>query len=177
MIATGIDTGTALGKGCMVCVLSDDHATFHRCASKLKPLLPRLREILDRVAVAAMEEGPIGLENPMGRVGNARQLHGAYWLIADQLEGPDSPVYSIAPTSLKKFVTGNGGPKMDKAMIATACVRQWACLLDDGQDLDADEADALGLALMALCAAGGENPNGKGWTAYQVEAAGKAERL
>lgn len=183
-IAVGLDVGTALGKGTMMAVINlDGSVTFYRCASQEKRLLPRLREIRARVHDRLSDswfdnrpylDGVYAVECPIGKQGNARQVLGGFWFLVD-LVSIDEPVYSVAPASLKKFCADKGSA--DKAQVATAVTRQWGCLLPEGRDLDVDEADALGLALMALCAAGEPNPNGKPWTAYQLDAVKKLEAM
>jgi crossover junction endodeoxyribonuclease RuvC len=67
-------------------------------------------------------------------------------LIASKIEQRDTPV-EVAPTALKKFVTGKGNA--DKMAVALAVANRWGVEFKTN-----DEFDAYGLARMAGCAAG-----------------------
>lgn len=69
------------------------------------------------------------------------------WHLADRSEH----IYEVAPSTLKKFVTGKGNAKKEQ-MIAHV-YHQWGQLFSTS-----DEADAFGLYQMALCAAGRITP-------------------
>ena len=63
-------------------------------------------------------------------------------------------IYEVAPSTLKKFVTGKGNAK--KEHMLAHVYHQWGRLFDTS-----DEADAFGLYQMALCAAGRSTPTNK----------------
>jgi len=172
--AAGIDPGLALAKGTMVCTVGPEGVTFTRCTDSSDGLLHRLRAIRSEATAALGGDSlPVAIERPSGVRGYGQQLHGLYWMLLDAIYSPARPCFSVAPSTLKKFISDKGNA--DKAQIATAAVRHWGSLIP-GRDLDADQADALGLAMLAACAAGQPCPCGD-WTQYQLAAAQKAVRL
>lgn len=57
-------------------------------------------------------------------------------------------VFEVAPTSLKKFVTGKGNCA-DKSVVAAHCVQRWGVMLDSN-----DAYDGFSLYRLALCCGG-----------------------
>lgn len=60
-------------------------------------------------------------------------------------------IHEVAPSTLKKFVTGKGNA--DKIAVVTQCINRWRC----GFATD-DEYDAYGLARIAACISGMNPP-------------------
>ena len=81
-----------------------------------------------------------------------------------------SPVFIVAPTSLKKFATGKGTGA--KSTIGQAVERKWGDILPE-ELFTPDEADAFVLAKMAECI---DNPDGDEWTKSQIETIQKVEK-
>jgi len=76
------------------------------------------------------------------------QLSALNYMIRSMLITYDTPFVIVAPTSLKKFVTGNGGAKKDVMLIET--FKRWGVTL-----LDDNICDSFGLAQIGLALKGG----------------------
>lgn len=176
MIYLGIDTGLAKGKGTTVCIIRDGKASWERALPGTETsLLRKLERMAGEVYGYCHPDEPatVCVERPMGLSGNALPMMGLYWLICSRVAAHHL-TYSVVPSTLKKFITGNG--RADKSQIGIAAYRQWRALLNGTESLSEDQGDSLGLAMLAACRRGDECPAGK-WTAYQVEAAAKAEEM
>ena len=87
------------------------------------------------------------------------QLAGLSHLLRNELRIMEIPFLMVAPTTLKKFVTGNGAAKKDVIMMEIF-KRYGVTMLDD------NKADAYGLAQIGLAVLGG---NSKSTTKTQDE--------
>ncbi len=172
--ALGIDCGLAKGKGTMLCRVDSSGVTWNRVAPQPLPELQKLQRTVAGIwALLPDEPAVVCIERPMGLRGNAVPLIGLYYLLAAQIAARHV-TYSCVPPSVKMFIAGKGNA--DKAQVGSSAYRLWRGLLDGKEQLNEDEADSLGIALLGLCAAGLECPAGA-WTAYQVRAAEKVGRV
>ncbi len=78
------------------------------------------------------------------RAGLAYLIRYALW---DRTDGPLGDFYIVAPTSLKKFVTGKGNAP--KEMVIKEVYKRWGF-----EAANNNEADALGLLQIGRCLAG-----------------------
>lgn len=94
--------------------------------------------------------------------GHDKVLSG-WWLFIDQLmrEHEWEPPLLVAPSRLKKFVTGAGNAS--KVQVAAAVTRHWP----DAQARNDNEFDAVGLAAIGAAAHG--EPFNRALTKYQQE--------
>lgn len=78
------------------------------------------------------------------------QLSALNYMTRAMLMNYNIPFVIVAPTTLKKFVTGNGASKKDVMLIET--FKRWGVTI-----LDDNEADAYGLAQVGLALLGGNS--------------------
>lgn len=135
-------------------------------AAELK--LARMRRQVAFVTEGAAEADVILMEGPsFSSMGSAtRDLAGLWWLMFAALLDVGRPLGVVAPSVLKKWITGTGNA--DKFRVGQAVAKRWP----DVELRTDDEADALALAGIGLHRLGGLP-----WTptAFQVEALAKVE--
>lgn len=85
------------------------------------------------------------------RTGHALERAGLWYLTVAKLLEYGYPIYQVAPSSLKKFVTGKGNS--EKSLMIREVYRKWGAVLDND-----NEADAYGLMRIGLCIAGLAEP-------------------
>ena len=146
MIIAGVDlslTGTGL------IVLNDGKVTRQELI-KTKPTksakeeVLRLRRIVDQLLVVIKDECPnvVIIEGMAFMARNTTalvQLAGLNYLLRDELVKLGIPFVIVAPTSLKKFITGAGNTSKDQIMLHV--FKKWDVTL-----LNDNLADAFGLA-------------------------------
>lgn len=117
--------------------------------------LKRVGLILDGVVphLAAIQPKLILIEGYSMGSRNGRELAGELGFALRWHCIEHTPVIlEVAPTTLKKFITGSGGAKMQKSDMKACIQKDYGRLfLGNGSD---DLADAFGLYLMALAAVG-----------------------
>lgn len=74
---------------------------------------------------------------------------------------------AFSPKTIKRFITGDGNA--EKSAVSLALFKRWG--IEEPQN---DKADAVALAIMALCLA---RPGMVELTKYQTESLGKAEKI
>lgn len=168
IIAIGLDlslTGTG------VIVLNDGKIVEQKLI-KSKPVpdgkpideVIRIRTIVDQISELVSKNKPdiAVIEGLAFMVRNATalvQLSALNYFTRLMLMNCDVPFIIVAPTSLKKFITGNGASKKD-VMLMETFKRYGVTILDD------NENDAYGLAQVGLALLGG---NSKSTTKLQEE--------
>lgn len=150
-IICGIDasfTGTAIAIG------GPDKAVLHRVACKnlgdgAEARVKRIETIVEQVMAIIEPAKPafIFLEHySFGSVNGGEYLGELGGLLRWHLIDVGL-LYEVAPTTLKKFVTGKGNTK--KEQVIAHVFRQWAQMFETN-----DHADAFGLYRLGLCACG-----------------------
>ena len=148
MITVGLDMSlTATG----VCVLKSGDVELHTIKTKPKDFsndLERIRHIVDEtISYIPGDIGLIAIEdfftpsNPK-QIGSAIRLIGLGMIIRYEMYGRELPFIIVAPTQLKKFVSGNG--KFPKDQITKEVFKKWEVDASDN-----NQADACGLAYLA----------------------------
>lgn len=115
--------------------------------ARLIEITDEIRSYLFRADLVVVEELPVGGRN-MTSVVRIAELHG---VIGTQLLALDIPTARVAPTLLKKFVTGKGNAKKDELRLAI--FKKW-----DFEAKTADECEAYALAMMGRMYLTGEVP-------------------
>lgn len=125
--------------------------------ARIRKIVEQIKETVDeyRPDVAVVENLAFMARNTTALT----QLAGLNYFTRAMLVDYGIPFYLVAPTSLKKFVTGNGAAKKD-VMMLEIYKRYGVSLLDD------NIADAYALAQVGLALTGG---NSKIITAIQQE--------
>ena len=146
-ISIGLDlslTGTGL-------IILQDGKIIKQKLIKSKPVgdLPlnevrRIRKIIEEIELIVGENSPTiavieGLAFMVKNATALTQLSALNYMTRAMLDDYNVPFVIVAPTSLKKFVTGNGASKKDVMLIETF-KRYGVTILDD------NENDAYGLA-------------------------------
>lgn len=122
-----------------------------------KPIdeVKRIRKIVEELEMMVSENSPTvaviegiayGIRNATALV----QLSALNYMTRAMLIDYNVPFIIVAPTSLKKFITGNGAAKKDVMLIETF-KRYGVTILND------NEADAYGLAQIGLALMGGNS--------------------
>lgn len=168
IIAIGLDlslTGTGV-------VVLNDGKIVEQKLIKSKPVpdgkpideVLRIRGIVDTIekiitqyipAIAVIEGLAFMVRNATALV----QLSALNYMIRYMLMQNNVPFVIVAPTSLKKFITGNGASKKDVILIEL--YKRWGVTI-----LDDNEADAYGLSQIGLALLNG---NSKAITKLQEE--------
>ena len=168
IIAIGLDlslTGTGV-------VVLNDGKIVEQKLIKSRPIpdgkpideVKRIEKIVAEIFLIVKEHSPsvAVIEGLAFMVKNATalvQLSALNYMTRAMLMANDVPFVIVAPTSLKKFITGNGAAKKDVMLIETF-KRYGVTILDD------NENDAYGLAQVGLALFGG---NSKSTTKLQGE--------
>lgn len=139
-----------------IAALSSDGAMFTHAvrssgskADRLPEHLDRLGDLTSRIVESVHQVSPavVAIESALFSSAQDTSAHrraGLWWSVATSL-GAHYPVVEIAPSSVKKFATGNG--RSDKTAVALAIARQFGDhVLPDARS---DRADAAVLAAMA----------------------------
>ena len=168
IIALGLDlslTGTGV-------VVLEDGKIISQELIKSKPVpdgkprdeVERIREIVNKIEITVDEFSPdiAVIEGLAFMVRNATalvQLSALNYMTRAMLMDHNVPFIIVAPTSLKKFITGNGASKKDVILIEL--YKRWGVTI-----LDDNEADAYGLSQIGLALKDG---NSKVCTKLQEE--------
>ena len=161
IISMGLDlslTGTG------VSILKDGKITLRKLI-KSKPIpdgkpvdeIKRIEKIVEEIEFCLSEELPTiaVIEGLAFMVRNATalvQLSALNYMTRALLLSYDVPFLIVAPTSLKKFITGSGASKKDVMLIETY-KRYGVSIMND------NECDAYGLAQVGLAMKGGNSKN------------------
>jgi crossover junction endodeoxyribonuclease RuvC len=78
--------------------------------------------------------------------GSAHDRSGLWWFVVDRLIAAGIPVVEVPPSTLKKYVAGNGQAK--KNSICGHIVKRFDVLIEDDNEADAFALRALGLDLL-----------------------------
>lgn len=104
----------------------------------------RILGLAERILVLGIAADLVVVEAPAysSGYGNPHERSGLWWLVVAGFRQRGIPVAEVAPTTLKKYLTGNGRADKDE-VLAEVCKRF------PGWDIrNNNEADALGLAAM-----------------------------
>lgn len=155
IISVGLDlslTGTGI-------VVLNDGKIVKQQLIKSKPVpdgkpideVKRIRKIVEQIEVITGEYKPTiaVIEGLAFMVRNATalvQLSALNYMTRAMLMDHNVPFVIVAPTSLKKFVTGNGAAKKDVMLIET--FKRWGVTILDDNECDAYALSQVGLALL-----------------------------
>jgi Holliday junction resolvasome RuvABC endonuclease subunit len=171
----GIDPGWAVGKGSRVAMIHEPEdcarLEWERLTSTQEAPLARLRQQRRDLAALLTGQFPvrIAIEEPRALSGAAQMLCPLLWFLVDTCtEYPDPEPARVLPHLLKAFVAGKGNADKDLMVQDAARLGRKLGLLRQDDNITNDQADALGLALLAWCLAEPDLPQ---WTAKQKEVA------
>ena len=155
IIAIGLDlslTGTGV-------VVLNDGKIIEQKLIKSKPVpdgkpkdeVERIRGIVDGIEKIVIQHKPniAVIEGLAFMVRNATalvQLSALNYMIRYMLMQNNIPFIIVAPTSLKKFITGNGASKKDVILIEL--YKRWGVTILDDNEADAYGLSQIGLALL-----------------------------
>lgn len=111
---------------------------------RIRKIVMQIQSVVDeyRPNIAVIENLAFGVRNAT----SLTQLAGLNYFTRALLVDYGVPFYLVAPTSLKKFVTGNGAAKKDEMLLATY-KRYGVTIMDDNEN-DAYGLSQIGLAIM-----------------------------
>jgi crossover junction endodeoxyribonuclease RuvC len=149
MIVVGLDMSlVATG----VCIKRDASVELHTIKTKPKDFpndLERLRHIVDETLALIPADGPdlICVEDfftpsKPHQIGSAIKLIGLGMILRDEMYQRKFPFIIVAPTQLKKFVSGHG--RFPKDQITKEIFKKWKIDASDN-----NQADACGLGYLA----------------------------
>jgi len=185
-IHIGVDVGLSKDKGTTIAIWRiGDRLDFRQIDHPDGHILHRLRAFRNDINPIIEEatgpeskhwlEAHICIEKPLYRLkGKSLNLIPLYMFLLDGITAHNinaRNVYEVEPAQLKKFVANHG--QADKIKMVQCVQRHWGELLNiQGRDLTDDEADAIGLMMMAACLddnfCGGGSANIE-WTQYQLD--------
>ncbi len=146
MIVVGLDpslTGTGIA-----CEDGFSERVITPSASSLRGQLQRMNIIASRVALRTLDGALVVIEAPS--YGSNHPGHhavaGLWWILVATVVGKGCPVVQVAPSSLKKFATGNGWA--DKSGMLTAWLEHGGAYITDDNRVDARWPRQIGLHLM-----------------------------
>lgn len=112
--------------------------------------MARLYEIRRRVLDLAKDSDLVVFENLVSvKNGSIQERAGLSFLIRMPLWEANIPILLVAPSQVKKFVTGRGGSGVKKEHILKELLRRFNRDIDDN-----NAADAVGLAYIGMALAG-----------------------
>jgi Holliday junction resolvasome, endonuclease subunit len=116
--------------------------------ARIRFIVKQIKEMVDRYrpTIAVIENLAFMARNTTALT----QLAGLNYFTRAMLVDYGIPFYLVAPTSLKKFVTGNGASKKDVMLIEV--YKRWGVTI-----LDDNICDAYGLAQIGLALMGGNS--------------------
>lgn len=155
MKIVGIDlslTGTGI-------IVLENGAIVHQSLIKSKTTtgfvdeVKRLRRIVDEIMVTVKQEAPYlvlieGLAFMARNTTALVQLAGLNYLLRSSLVDNSIPFIIVAPSTLKKFVTGKGSGPKDVMMLET--FKRWGVTLVDNNICDAYGLAKIGEALVQI---------------------------